>query len=623
MDSSSRLPSSSLHRWLRNFSLAAGVISLALCASVLVILRGVEQGVSDLAGGIAGRAAPAAHLMRAANEVALKVGAFMRTQAASEHKAAAAEFLNAFRTFGQTGVEQSARDEGIETARLVHASLPRLTVWRDAFEGTAKIFSQSERSTRGIASQCSLLSTLCTQLATDDGTAIPGVRAPQHRKTFELAVGSIGEIQNAVLFASSLLDPAQLDRAHESHRKLASGVAAVAAATPSPDLREFIEEVSSHIKDLGDELSHLQRAIAERNQAQEQVVSAGAATLSLIDPVVREIMQRTLDTAAASSRRLRLVVGLLGGAAVLVPLAGLCAGRILTRRIIGRLAPITQRVSDAAGSTTASTLEAEADASALVATAEEQSSAIELLHANAQTVAQATQTNLAHMHEAQQLTAGASERAAHGSASVEGMNTAMKEIATSSRRIQEAVATIDEIAFQTNLLALNAAIEAARAGEAGRGFAIVATEVRRLAQRCATAARETGEVVAHARVATGNGVQAAGQVVRDFASISKAVTQVRALVDQTAAQSNQQATGVESMSAALKELRAGTGNLADQAARGARLATDLHTHAVQLENDAATLTSFLRVPGPAGDGYATPAAGGVERESRAIHPLAG
>ncbi len=132
-----------------------------------------------------------------------------------------------------------------------------------------------------------------------------------------------------------------------------------------------------------------------------------------------------------------------------------------------------------------------------------------------------------------------------------------------SGEIGKIVATIDDIAAQTNLLALNAAIEAARAGEQGRGFAVVADEVRKLAERSSLATREIGVIVDGIRTGVAEAVSAMHQGSRDVEAGYKLATDAGGALDGILERSRSLARQVEQLTAAARDLQGLSGGMVD------------------------------------------------------------
>jgi len=246
---------------------------------------------------------------------------------------------------------------------------------------------------------------------------------------------------------------------------------------------------------------------------------------------------------------------------------------------------ITQSVTsirDGAMQITSASDQVASSSSSLAQGASEQASSVEEVSATLEESTAINTQNTDNARQADILARNANDSAKIGYQKGEELSKSMHAITESAAKISGIIKAIDQIAFQTNLLALNAAVEAARAGEHGLGFAVVADEVRNLAQRAASAAKETSDIIEEVVGQIKEGNEIAHATHTSFKEIVEQSKKVSDLIGEISIAGKEQSEGMAQINQAMGQVDQVTQQVAANSEEAAAAAEELNAQATSM-----------------------------------------
>lgn len=255
-----------------------------------------------------------------------------------------------------------------------------------------------------------------------------------------------------------------------------------------------------------------------------------------------------------------------------------------------RVGKVVEAVAKAAADLKSSATTMTSDADQAGAQSSSVAAAADQAAANVETVASAAEELSSSIEEIRRQVSSSSQIAGEAATEVEQTVAMVNGLTEAAERIGTVVTLIQAIAEQTNLLALNATIEAARAGEAGKGFAVVASEVKALAGQTAKATEEISQQIASIQSGTGEAADAISNISKTIARMNEIAAAVAAAVEEQGAATGEIARNVEEASAGTRDVSSNIGGVNQAVGRTADGARRIETAAGDLAGQSTLLS---------------------------------
>ncbi|AOO66228.1 methyl-accepting chemotaxis protein [Sulfurospirillum halorespirans] len=387
-------------------------------------------------------------------------------------------------------------------------------------------------------------------------------------------------------------DPALLESAIKKFDVLFQDVSALKAQTTDSVALGYLNAIESSAKVYEESLKGFVAVMQETNEVQKKRLQVVGELSIAIDAITEEGFNSIVTIAEETSSSLStasfaMIVGVIVGLIISIILAF-----FLIRSIVKVVVDSVKSLSEGTAQVVSASEQISSASVSLAEGASSQASSVEEVSATIEEATASNNQNADNSREANLLAQHSNDAARIGNQQVGDLMVAMEKITDSSQKIAKIIKTIDEIAFQTNLLALNAAVEAARAGEHGLGFAVVAEEVKNLAERSAGAAKEITGIIEASIDQVKMGTEVANRTKESFTEILTSIKKTSDLIGEIAISAKEQAEGMNQIATAMGSVDQITQQNASASEETAAAAEELNAQALSMLESVAEIAAL-------------------------------